>query len=185
MMVKLLPQDAILTNGAGNYATWVQRFYPFTQFMTQLGPTSGSMGYGVPAAIGAKTVHPDKCVIAFAGDGCFMMHGQEFATAVQYGLNVIFIVMDNAMYGTIRMHQEREYPGRVSATALKNPDFAALAKAYGGHGETVFETSEFAPALQRAMAANLPAIIHIHLDPEMITPGTTLQAIREKALAGG
>jgi acetolactate synthase I/II/III large subunit len=181
-MVKMLPADALLTNGAGNYATWVQRFYPFKTWGTQLGPTSGSMGYGVPAAIGAKTVHPEKTVIAFAGDGCFMMHGQEFATAVQYGLNVILIILDNAMYGTIRMHQEREYPGRVSATHLKNPDFAALARAYGGHGETVHETIEFEPALTRALTSNKPAIIHIHLDPEMITPGLTLTAIRNKAL---
>lgn len=177
-----LPKSAIITNGAGNYATWIHRFYGFKAFNTQLAPTSGSMGYGVPAAVGAKRHDPTKTVIAFAGDGCFMMNGQEFATAVQYNLNVIVIVVDNGMYGTIRMHQERDYPMRVSGTQLKNPDFAALARAYGGHGETVRETHEFAPAFERAIAANKPAILHLFLDPEVITPTTTIQAIRGKAM---
>ncbi|OJU50875.1 MAG: thiamine pyrophosphate-binding protein, partial [Mesorhizobium sp. 61-13] len=132
-----LQEDAILTNGAGNYATWVHRFYKFRRYGTQGAPTSGSMGYGTPAAVAAKALHPERTVIAFAGDGCFMMNGQEFATAVQYNLPIIVIVVNNGIYGTIRMHQEREYPGRVSGTGLVNPDFAALARAYGGHGETV------------------------------------------------
>src|SRR5690606_15726973 len=140
---KHLPDDAIVCNGAGNYATWVHRFHHFRRFGSQLAPTSGSMGYGVPAAVAAKRVLPDRSVIAFAGDGCFLMHGQEFATAVQYNLPVIIIVVDNSMFGTIRMHQEREYPGRTVATGLKNPDFAVYASAFGGHGERVEHTEEF------------------------------------------
>ncbi|PSC03334.1 thiamine pyrophosphate-binding protein [Alsobacter soli] len=177
-----LPADAVVTNGAGNYATWPARFLRYRQFGTQLAPTSGSMGYGVPAAIGAKRAHPDRMVVAFAGDGCFLMHGQEFATAVQYDLPVIFVVVDNGMYGTIRMHQEREYPSRISATMLKNPDFKAYAVAFGGHGERVETTEDFAPAFERAVASGKPAILHCLIDPEAITPATTLTQIREKAL---
>ena len=177
---KVLPEDAILTNGAGNYATWVHRFHRFRRFATQGAPTSGSMGYGTPAAVAAKALFPDRVVVAFAGDGCFMMNGQEFATAVQYGLPIIVIVVNNGIYGTIRMHQEREYPGRVEATDLKNPDFAALARAYGGHGETVNETDEFAAAFERARACGKPSIIEIKLDPEAITPMRTLSDIRDK-----
>ena len=121
-----LPPDAMICNGAGNFAAWIHRYYRFRKFGTQLAPTSGSMGYGVPAAIMAKRQHPDRIVVCFAGDGCFLMNGQEFATAVQFGIPVIIIVIDNAMYGTIRMHQEAHYPGRISATALKNPDFVGL-----------------------------------------------------------
>ena len=149
----VLPDDAILTNGAGNYATWVHRFHRSRLYGTQAAPTSGSMGYGTPAAVAAKLMHPDREVIAFAGDGCFLMNGQEFATAVQYDLPIIVIVVNNGIYGTIRMHQEREYPGRVSGTDLTNPDFAALARAYGGHGETVETTADFAPAFERARAS--------------------------------
>ncbi|TIM60884.1 MAG: thiamine pyrophosphate-binding protein, partial [Mesorhizobium sp.] len=139
---KMLPDDAILTNGAGNYATWVHRFHRSRRFATQAAPTSGSMGYGTPAAVAAKELFPERDVIAFAGDGCFLMNGQEFATAVQYDLPIIVVVVNNGIYGTIRMHQEREYPGRVVATDLKNPDFAALARAYGGHGEIVEKTAD-------------------------------------------
>ncbi|MBN8952207.1 thiamine pyrophosphate-binding protein [Rhizobium sp. 60-20] len=171
--------DAIFTNGAGNYATWLHRFHRFRRFNTQSAPTSGSMGYGLPAAVAAKQLFPEREVICFAGDGCFMMHGQEFATAVQYGLPLIALVINNGMYGTIRMHQEREYPGRVSATALDNPDFAALARAYGGHGETVKATEEFGPAFERARASGKPAIIEIALDPEAITPSRTLTEIAQ------
>jgi acetolactate synthase-1/2/3 large subunit len=178
-----LPADSIITNGAGNYATWIHRFYRFRAYGTQLAPTSGSMGYGVPAAIAAKRLHPERIAIAFAGDGCFLMNGQEFATAVQYGVPIIVIVVDNGMYGTIRMHQEREYPGRVSATALKNPDFAAYARAFGGHGETVRSTDEFAPAFERALASGQPAILHCFLDPEAITPLRSLTEIRTQAEA--
>lgn len=175
------PKDAIFTNGAGNYATWLHRFHRFQAFNTQAAPTSGSMGYGLPAAVAAKQLFPQREVICFAGDGCFMMHGQEFATAIRYNLPIITLVINNGMYGTIRMHQEREYPGRVSATDLTNPDFAALAKAYGGHGETVEKTEDFAPAFLRARASGKPAIIEIKLDPEAITPTRTLTQIRNKA----
>lgn len=178
-----LPEDAIVTNGAGNYAIWLHRYLRLKTFGTQLGPTSGSMGYGVPAAIAAKAMHPDRLVIAFAGDGCFLMNGQEFATAVQYRLPILVVVVDNGMYGTIRMHQEREYPGRVSGTALKNPDFAAYARAFGGHGERVERTDDFAPAFERALASGKPSILHCLIDPQAITPATTLDAIRAKALA--
>jgi acetolactate synthase-1/2/3 large subunit len=176
----ILPKETIITNGAGNYATWVHRFHRFRRFGTQAAPTSGSMGYGTPAAVAAKALFPDCEVIAFAGDGCFQMNGQEFATAVQYDLAVIVIVVNNGIYGTIRMHQEREYPGRVVATDLKNPDFAALARAYGGHGETVEKTADFAPAFERARASGRPSIIEVRLDPEAITPTRTLSEIREK-----
>lgn len=175
---EVLPDDAILTNGAGNYATWVHRFHRSRRYATQAAPTSGSMGYGMPAAVAAKILFPEREVIAFAGDGCFMMHGQEFATAMQYGANLITIVVNNGMYGTIRMHQERDYPARVSGTALTNPDFAALARAYGGHGETVETTDAFAPAFARARASGKPSIIEIRLDPEALTVGKTLSEIR-------
>jgi acetolactate synthase-1/2/3 large subunit len=175
------PKDVIFTNGAGNYATWLHRFHRFQAFNTQAAPTSGSMGYGLPAAVAAKQLFPEREVVCFAGDGCFMMHGQEFATAIRYNLPIITLVINNSMYGTIRMHQEREYPGRVSATDLTNPDFAALAKAYGGHGETVQTTDDFAPAFLRARASGKPAIIEIKLDPEAITPTRTLTQIRNKA----
>ncbi|HWK70935.1 MAG TPA: thiamine pyrophosphate-binding protein [Burkholderiaceae bacterium] len=178
-----LPDDAIMCNGAGNYATWLHRFHPFTRYGTQLAPTSGSMGYGLPAAVGAKRIDPSKTVVCFAGDGCFMMHGQEFATAVQYQLPIIVLLIDNGMYGTIRMHQERHYPARLSATTLQNPDFAAYAQAFGGHGERVETTEQFAPAFERALASGKPAILHCLIDPETISPTTTLQKIREQALA--
>ena len=176
-----LPADAIMANGAGNFATWLHRFHRFTQFGTQLAPTSGSMGYGLPAAVGAKRIAPDKLVVCFAGDGCFMMHGQEFATAVQYNLPLVVVIVDNGMYGTIRMHQEKHYPGRISATQLKNPDFSAYARAFGGHGERVEKTEEFGPAFERAVASGLPAIIHCLIDPEAITPTTTISKLRAAA----
>jgi acetolactate synthase-1/2/3 large subunit len=175
-----LPQDAILCNGAGNFATWVHRFWPFRAHDGQLAPTSGSMGYGVPAAIGAKRLMPERTVVAVSGDGDFLMNGQDFATAVQYDLPVIIILVDNGMYGTIRMHQEREYPGRVSGTALRNPDFAAYARAFGGYGERVERTEDFPAALARAIASGLPAILHCPIDPEAITPTTTIQALRNR-----
>jgi len=182
---RVLPADAIITNGAGNYATWVHRFHRFNHYGTQLAPTSGSMGYGLPAAVGAKRVHPEKTVVCFAGDGCFMMHGQEFATAVQYELPIIVLIVDNGMYGTIRMHQEKFYPGRVSATHLRNPDFAAYAVAFGGHGERVEKTADFAAAFERAVKSNKPAIIHLITDPEAITPTTTITKLRQSAQAKG
>ncbi|AQH02446.1 thiamine pyrophosphate-binding protein [Burkholderia sp. KK1] len=178
-----LPADAILCNGAGNYATWLHRFFRFRQFGTQLAPTSGSMGYGTPAAVAAKRLYPERTVVAFAGDGCFLMNGQEFATAVQYDLPIIVVVVDNGMYGTIRMHQEKTYPGRVAATSLRNPDFAAYATTFGGHGERVETTAQFAPAFERALASGRPAILHCLIDPEAITPNASLAALRAAALA--
>lgn len=174
-----LPTEAILTNGAGNYSSWVHRFYTYAKYRTQLAPTNGSMGYGLPAAVAAKLVHPDRAVICFAGDGCFMMNGQELATAVQYGVAIIIIVINNGMYGTIRMHQERRFPGRVSGTSLTNPDFAALARAYGAYGEVVETTADFEAAFDRAVWSNGPALLELRMDPEAITPRTTLTAIHE------
>ncbi len=178
-----LPPDAFITNGAGNFATWIHRFYRFRQFGTQVAPTSGSMGYGVPAAVAMKILHPERSVVCVAGDGDFLMNGQELATAVQYRAAVVIIVADNGMYGTIRMHQEREYPGRTVATALTNPDFAAYARAFGGFGATVNRTEEFPAAFAAAVASGLPAVIHMKVDPEAITPTATISGIREKALA--
>ncbi|MHC2463227.1 thiamine pyrophosphate-binding protein [Bradyrhizobium embrapense] len=166
-----LPKDAIVCNGAGNYAGWIHRHHRFHAFAAQLAPTSGSMGYGVPAAVMAKRQHPDRVVVAFAGDGCFLMNGQEFATAVQYDAPLIVVVIDNAQYGTIRMHQERDYPGRVVGTQLKNPDFALYAKAFGGHGERVERTEDFAPAFERALASGKPAILHCLVDQRALSVG--------------
>ncbi len=177
-----LPRDAIVCNGAGNYTIWIGRFLRFREFATQLGPVSGSMGFGVPAAVAAKRLRPDRMVVSFSGDGCFMMNGQEFATAVQYDLPVVCVVIDNASYGTIRMHQERRFPGRISATGLRNPDFAALARAYGGHGETVERTDQFAPAFERAVASGLASIIHVKIDPDVSTPTASLSQLRAAAL---
>ena len=141
------------------------------------------MGYGVPAAVAAKALHPERIVVSWNGDGCFLMNGQELATAVQYGLAIVFVVVDNGMYGTIRMHQERSYPGRVFGTSLVNPDFAALARAYGAHGETVTRTDEFAPAFERALAAGRPALLHLKLDPQALTPSASLDALRAQGEA--
>ena len=177
-----LPTDAILTNGAGNYTTWIHRFWKFSTYGSQVAPTSGSMGYGLPAAIAAKLAFPDRTVIAFAGDGCFQMTMQEFGTAIQAKAAIVVIVVDNGIYGTIRMHQEKTFPGRISATNLVNPDFAALAKSYGAFGATVNHTHEFAAALENALLAEGPALIHIHVSPEAITPSMTLSEMRQIAL---
>ncbi len=182
-LIATLPQDAILCNGAGNFSIWLHRFWRFQGYGTQLAPTSGSMGYGLPAAVGAKRLLPDRTVVCFTGDGDFMMHGQELATAVQYNLPIVIILLDNGMFGTIRMHQERNYPARVFATELKNPDFCALAFAYGAHGERVQRTDEFAPALARALQSGKPAVIHCLIDPQAITPATTLDNLRAQGLA--
>ena len=167
---EVLPEDAVISNGAGNYAVWVHRFYRYRAARCQLAPTNGAMGYGFPAAIAAKLRDPQRSVVCFAGDGCFMMYPQELATAVQYGAALIVIVVNNGMLGTIRMHQEREYPGRISATELRNPDFAALARAFGAHGELVERTEDFAAAFQRAQASGKPALIELRTDPRQITP---------------
>jgi acetolactate synthase-1/2/3 large subunit len=164
LLRKRLPADAIVTNGAGNYSIWAQRHYQFRQPGTQLASTNGSMGYGVPSAIAAKLVRPDSTVISFSGDGCFLMNGQELATAVQYRLNVIFLVVNNQSYGTIRAHQQRHYPHRPVATALQNPNFAALAEAYGAFGAVVSETDQFESAFEAALNAERPALIELQTD---------------------
>ncbi|MCC6470537.1 MAG: thiamine pyrophosphate-binding protein [Alphaproteobacteria bacterium] len=177
-----LPADAIITNGAGNYATWAHRYYRFRRYRTQLAPTSGSMGYGLPAAVAAKLAEPHRQVVCFAGDGCLMMTVQELATAVQFGAAFVVIVFNNGIYGTIRMHQERHYPGRVSGTDMVNPDFAALARAFGGHGETVERTDQFAAAFQRAAASGKVAVIDLKVDPEALTTRASLSEIRAAAI---
>lgn len=175
----MLPEDGIVTNGAGNYAAFVHRYTQYKGYRSCLAPTSGSMGYGLPAAIAAKLADPTRTVINFAGDGCFMMTGQELATAVQYGLDIVTVVVNNGMYGTIRAHQEKQYPDRVSGTTLVNPDFAAYARAFGAHGETVERTEDFKPALERAMASRKAAIIEVKTDQEALTPRQTLSQVRE------
>jgi acetolactate synthase-1/2/3 large subunit len=177
-----LPDDAIITNGAGNYAAFLHRYYRWRQYGTQLAPTSGSMGYGLPAAISASLAYPDRTVICMAGDGCLQMTVNELSTAAQYGATPIVIVANNGRYGTIRMHQEKHYPGRVSGTDLFNPDFAALARAYGGHGELVESDADFPAAFERARQSGGLAIIELRLDPEALTTGATLSQIRNAAL---
>ncbi|KVE35090.1 thiamine pyrophosphate-binding protein [Burkholderia sp. TSV86] len=177
-----LPDDAIVTNGAGNYAAWLHRHFDYRHFRSQLAPTSGAMGYGVPAALAAKSLYPQRTVVALAGDGCFMMAGNELATAVQYGLAIVVIVVDNGHFGTIRMHQERNYPARVHGTGLTNPDFAAYARAFGAHGETIERSADFPSALERALASGLPALIAIRVPQEASTPAATLTQIRAQGL---
>ena len=191
---RLLPESTVYTNGAGNYSGWLHRYYSHPGLQhhgrTQLAPTSGAMGYGVPAAVAAALLYPQRCIINIAGDGDFLMTGQELATATGYGAGagtgggrLIVIVIDNGTYGTIRMHQEREYPGRVAGSDLFNPDFAALARAYGWRGEFIDATAAIEPALQRAMAAGTPTLLHLKLDTDVITTRTTLSAIRQAARA--
>jgi acetolactate synthase I/II/III large subunit len=180
-----LPADAIVTQGAGNFSGWVHRFYRVRKFGGLVGATSGSMGYGLPAALAMQTLYRDRTVVCVAGDGDFLMTGQDFATAVQYELPVIVLVADNGIYGTIRMHQERDYPGRVIATNLRNPDFAAYALAFGGYGALVEKSADFPAAFAAARTLGKPSILHLKIDPEAITPTATLADIREKSLAGG
>lgn len=184
-LAQRLPEQTIVAGGAGNFAGWLHRHFRYKGFRTQLGSTNGSMGYGFPAALAAKLAAPERPVVAVCGDGDFLMTGQELATAVQYGAPFVTLVVNNGLYGTIRMHQEREYPGRVYGTGLQNPDFSAYARAFGGHGETVARTADFAPAFERAWNSGKPALIELKIDPDAITPATTLSAIREKALKLG
>jgi acetolactate synthase-1/2/3 large subunit len=176
-----LPDDAIVTSGAGNFTVWAHRFYEFRRYPSQLAPRSGAMGYGLPAAVAAKIACPDRVVVCIAGDGDFLMTAQELATAVLYEAPVVVLVVDNGMYGTIRMHQERHFPGRVSGTDLRNPDFAAFARSFGAHGERVARTEELPDALERALGAGVPALLHLPVDPEAITPRRTLTEIRAAA----
>ena len=178
-----LPVDAIVTNGAGNYAAFLHRYFEYKHYRSGVAPTSGSMGYGLPAAIAAKLASPDQTVVNFAGDGCFMMTCQELATAMMYKLPIVTVLVNNGMYGTIRMHQEREYPDRVVGTQLHNPDFAAFARSFGAHGETVTRTEEFAPALKRALASGTAAIIEVKTDPEAISVKQTITGLRAAAKA--
>jgi acetolactate synthase-1/2/3 large subunit len=187
---RLAPADCVLTNGAGNYAGWLHRFYRYPGLQhggrTQLAPTSGAMGYGVPAAIAASLLYPERTVVNIAGDGDFLMTGQELATATGYragtgGGKLIVVVVDNGTYGTIRMHQEREYPGRVSGSDLFNPDFAALARAHGWAAQHVAATEAFEPAFAAALAADGPTLIHLKLDADVSTSRSTLTAIRRTA----
>jgi acetolactate synthase I/II/III large subunit len=173
-----IPDDSYITNGAGNYTLWVQRFFQYKKFRTQLAPTSGTMGYGLPAAIAAKIEHPERLSICFAGDGCFLMNGQELATAVQYQANVIIIVVNNSMYGSIRMHQERHYPNNVWGSTLANPNFIDLAKAYGAHAELVDKTADFPAAFERAKNAGRPALIEVQTSDEILTPRLTVSDLR-------
>jgi acetolactate synthase-1/2/3 large subunit len=177
-MREALPADTIICNGAGNYSGWWHRYWRYAGPGTQLAPTAGAMGYGVPAAIAASLRHPGRSVLALAGDGCFLMNGQELATAVAHGADMLVIIVDNGAYGTIRMHQEREYPGRVVGTELRNPDFAALARAYRAWAERVTRTEDFPQALARAVEAPGVRVLHLVTDVEAITAGTMLSAVR-------
>ena len=178
-----LPKDTLVANDAGNFSGWAHRYLPFSTYPSQVGPTNGAMGYGVPAALAAALVYPERTTICFVGDGGFLMAGNELATALQYDLKPIYLVINNSMFGTIRMHQERDYPGREVATELRNPDFAAYAQSFGAHGEIVARSEDFAPALERALAADKVAVLELRTDPEAITTRTTLTAIREAAVA--
>jgi acetolactate synthase-1/2/3 large subunit len=178
---KLLPEDGLVTNGAGNYSQWVHRYFQFKGYRTGLAPTSGSMGYGLPAAIAAKLEHPDRPVVCFAGDGCFAMTANELGTAVQYGLSMAILIANNGMFGTIRMHQERNYPSRPNGTSLVNPDFASLARAHGAKGATVTRSEDFEAVFREALASDVPFVIDLKQDPEAITPLDTLAGVREGA----
>jgi acetolactate synthase-1/2/3 large subunit len=178
-----LPDDAIIVNDAGNFSGWPQRFYRFRQFRTQVGPTSGAMGYAIPAAVAASLVQPRSPVVCFVGDGGALMTGQELATAVQHGAAPIILIVNNNMYGTIRMHQDRDFPGHDYTVGLKNPDFAKWAESFGCHAEVVARTEDFAPAFERARKVGRAAVLELRVDPEMITTRTTLSAIREASLA--
>lgn len=178
-----LPEDAILTNGAGNFAVWPNKFFAFGPKARLLAPQSGAMGYGLPAAIAAKIAHPGRTVVCFAGDGDFQMTCAELATAAQAGAQPIVLVLNNGIYGTIRAHQERNYPARVSGTTMQNPDFAMLARAYGFHAERVASTADFAAAFQRAMESKTGAVLDLDISPEALTPRQTLTQMREAALA--
>ncbi len=173
-----LPGDAVQTCGAGNFTVWAHRFAEFTEFGTQACPRSGSMGYGLPAAVAAQLVHPDRVVVCFTGDGDFVMSSPELATAAQYGLPIVILLVNNGMYATIRMHQERAYPRRVIGTDLANPDFPALARAYGAHGERVECTEDFESAFERALSSRKPAVLELPVDPEQISPRVKLSELR-------
>jgi acetolactate synthase-1/2/3 large subunit len=176
-----LPEDAIICNGAGNYASWIHRYFRFRRFGAHVAPTSATMGYGAPAAVAIQQLYPDRLVVSINGDGDFLMNGQEFATAVQYELPIIIVICDNASYGTIRMHQERHFPARVVGTDLRNPDFAAYARAFGGFGARVERTADFPEAFNAARASRRPSIVHVLMDPDRIAPTLNLSSLRAAA----
>jgi acetolactate synthase-1/2/3 large subunit len=180
-MRRTLPADSIICNGAGNFSSWWHRYWHYGRLPCQLAPTNGSMGYGLPASVAAAIRFPDRQVVCVAGDGDFLMNGQELATAIRYRADLIVLVIDNGSYGTIRMHQEREYPQRLSGTDLVNPDFAALGRAYGAWAETIERTEDFAPALARAQEQKGVRLLHLKTDVEIITSATTLSALRQRA----
>lgn len=182
ILKKHLPDDTVVTLDAGNFSGWAHRYWQYRHGRSQLGPTDGAMGYGVPSGVAAKVAAPERMVVTFVGDGGFMMTGQELATAVHHNLDPLFLVFNNGIYGTIRMHQERDYPGRNIATDLTNPDFAALAQSYGAHGEAISRTEAFEPALKRALDSGKAALIELRMDPDIITTRTTMTAIRNAAL---
>jgi len=173
-----MPEDGVVTHGAGNYSVWVTRFFQHRTYPTQIAPTNGAMGYSVPAAIGAKITDPNRMVVSFNGDGCFMMLGQEMITAKQFNAPVIFIVVNNGMLGTIRMHQEREFPNNVMSTELMNPDFVQLAESYGAQGERVTRTEDFEAAFERAVNCGRSALIELVVDEQALTPAQTLDQVR-------
>ena len=177
-----LPDDGVITNGAGNYSSFIHRYTQYKGYRSQVATTSGTMGYGLPAAIAAKLTAPERKVVCYAGDGCFLMNGQELSTAVRYKLPIVIIVVNNGMYGTIRMHQERDYPGRVSGTDLENPDFAAYARSFGANAETILKTEDFPGVFDAALNADKPTLIELKTDPDAITPTSTLEQIRSAAL---
>lgn len=178
---EVLPEDAILTNGAGNFTVWPNKFYKFGPQARLLAPQSGAMGYGVPAAVAAKVAHPERIVVCFAGDGDFQMNCQELGTAMQAGAQPIILVLNNGIYGTIRAHQERNYPARVSGTELENPDFVMLAQSYGYHAERVEATEDFPAAFARARASRTGALLELQISPEALTPRQTLTQMRQAA----
>ncbi len=181
----ILPEDAVVTNGAGNYAGWVHRYFRFKHHGTQLAPRSGSMGYALPAAVAAKLLRPEREVVCFAGDGCFQMTMQEFGTACQHGASILVLVVNNGIYGTIRMHQERRYPGRVSGTVMRNPDFAGLARAYGAYGARVTRDEDIADAIVEARRSDGPALLELMVDPEALTTRLRLDDLRRATAASG
>jgi acetolactate synthase-1/2/3 large subunit len=182
-MREKLPENTIICNGAGNFSGWWHRYWRYGPMPTQLAPTSGTMGYGVPASVAAALRFKDRAVVCVAGDGDFLMNGQELATAAQYGADLLIVLVDNSSYGTIRMHQEREYPKRISATELKNPDFSALARAYGAWAETIETTEDFVPGLDEALKRKGIRLLHCKTDIEQISNATTIAKLREKAKA--
>ena len=176
---EVLPDDVILTNGAGNFAIWPAKLFRYGPKQRLLGPQSGAMGAGVPAAVAAKAEHRDRTVVCFAGDGDFQMTGMELGAALQAGCQPIVLILNNGMYGTIRMHQEREYPHRTAGTSITNPDFVMLGKSFGYHAERIEKTAQFAPAFQRALDSATGAVLELMIDPEAITPKRTLSQIRD------